>query len=42
MSDKHLLPGRSSFPEPKFDTGAVASLAHAKASRRQFIKGVIA
>lgn len=42
MSDKHLVPGRSSFPEPQFDTGPVVSLAQAKASRRQFIKGVIA
>jgi len=30
------------YPEPRFDGGGVADLARAKASRRQFIKGVIA
>jgi aerobic-type carbon monoxide dehydrogenase small subunit (CoxS/CutS family) len=42
MTDKHS--GRS-FPEPRFDNGAdngVTALASTRASRRQFIKGVIA
>lgn len=30
------------YPEPKFDSGVVNSLTSARASRRQFIKGVIA
>jgi aerobic-type carbon monoxide dehydrogenase small subunit (CoxS/CutS family) len=43
MSDKRV---DGSFPEPKYDTadpaGALDRVASAKASRRQFIKGVIA
>jgi len=31
-----------SWPEPKFDAGPVATVASARATRRQFIKGVIA
>jgi aerobic-type carbon monoxide dehydrogenase small subunit (CoxS/CutS family) len=38
MSDKHETWGK--HPEPRFDTGA--SIADVRASRRQFIKGVIA
>jgi aerobic-type carbon monoxide dehydrogenase small subunit (CoxS/CutS family) len=30
------------YPEPRYDDGGVATLAKAKATRRQFIKGVIA
>ena len=40
MSDKNV-PGR--YSEPRFDTGGgLAEIASAKATRRQFIKGVIA
>lgn len=43
MADKRF---DGSFPEPKYDTGgtsdAVTRIVSAKASRRQFIKGVIA
>jgi len=38
MSDKHETEGK--YPEPRFDTGA--SITDVRASRRQFIKGVIA
>lgn len=31
-----------SYPEPRYDDGGIAGLAGRKASRRQFIKGVIA
>lgn len=41
MSDKHSNTTRGSYPEPKFDD-ASASIASVRASRRQFIKGVIA
>jgi aerobic-type carbon monoxide dehydrogenase small subunit (CoxS/CutS family) len=40
MADKHLMPG--SYPEPQFDNGPLADIVSARASRRQFIKGVIA
>src|SRR5690606_21198483 len=30
------------YPEPRYDDGGIATLAKAKATRRQFIKGVIA
>ena len=40
MSDNKLVKG--SAPEPQYDTGGVAAVVSAKASRRQFIKGVIA
>ena len=49
MSDKNFGKGSDSYPEPKFDRaadsgaeGGVTAMAQAKASRRQFIKGVIA
>ncbi len=42
MSDKNLVTGPESFPEPRFDDGALTQVASTKASRRQFIKGVIA
>ena len=45
MSDKNFGKGTASYPEPQFDSGASdgpAELMSAKASRRQFIKGVIA
>ncbi len=42
MSDKKLTSGDSSYPEPQFDSGPVTDIVSAKASRRQFIKGVIA
>jgi aerobic-type carbon monoxide dehydrogenase small subunit (CoxS/CutS family) len=42
MTDQRFGRGADSFPEPKFDTGGVSDIASAKASRRQFIKGVIA
>jgi len=42
MSDKTLGNGPAAFPEPQFDTGGVKTLAQTRASRRQFIKGVIA
>jgi aerobic-type carbon monoxide dehydrogenase small subunit (CoxS/CutS family) len=38
MSDQHKPP----FPEPRFDSGGTPSVTSLKASRRQFIKGVIA
>jgi len=44
MTDK--LTGRGAFPEPRFDDnggdGGLSGLAASRASRRQFIKGVIA
>jgi len=40
MSDNNLVNRQA--PEPQYDTGGLASVASAKASRRQFIKGVIA
>lgn len=45
MSDNSFGKGPRSYPEPQFDRdgdGGVAKIASAKASRRQFIKGVIA
>jgi aerobic-type carbon monoxide dehydrogenase small subunit (CoxS/CutS family) len=43
MSDKSVISQSGSFPEPQFDTGAITEqVAASKASRRQFIKGVIA
>jgi len=42
MSDKNLVTGSGSFPEPQYDSGALAQVASTKSSRRQFIKGVIA
>jgi aerobic-type carbon monoxide dehydrogenase small subunit (CoxS/CutS family) len=42
MTDQRFGRGADSFPEPKLDTGGVRDVASAKASRRQFIKGVIA
>jgi aerobic-type carbon monoxide dehydrogenase small subunit (CoxS/CutS family) len=42
MSDKNLGAGPAAYPEPQFDSGGIATAAQAKASRRQFIKGVIA
>jgi aerobic-type carbon monoxide dehydrogenase small subunit (CoxS/CutS family) len=40
MTDKDSTQGV--FPEPQFDRGPLADLSSARASRRQFIKGVIA
>jgi aerobic-type carbon monoxide dehydrogenase small subunit (CoxS/CutS family) len=40
MSDKDQMQG--SYPEPQFDDGPLADVTSARASRRQFIKGVIA
>jgi len=40
MSDKYEK-GRETYPEPQYD-GAMTSIAQTRASRRQFIKGVIA
>ena len=42
MSDKHKVTAPGAFPEPQYDSGGITSLAEARASRRQFIKGVIA
>ncbi len=42
MSDKNPVTGPESYPEPRFDDGALTQVASTKASRRQFIKGVIA
>jgi aerobic-type carbon monoxide dehydrogenase small subunit (CoxS/CutS family) len=45
MSDQRRGGGSSGYPEPRLDTGAdgpLAGMVSAKASRRQFIKGVIA
>ncbi len=42
MSDKNLVTGSGPFPEPQYDNGVLAQVASTKASRRQFIKGVIA
>lgn len=43
MSDKHPGDGATSYPEPQYDgDDALAQLTSAKASRRRFIKGVIA
>jgi aerobic-type carbon monoxide dehydrogenase small subunit (CoxS/CutS family) len=42
MSDKIVGSGTRPYPEPQIDDGGVAAIASAKASRRQFIKGVIA
>ena len=41
MSDKHTSEGNGIYPQPKYDTGG-QSVAGVRASRRQFIKGVIA
>jgi aerobic-type carbon monoxide dehydrogenase small subunit (CoxS/CutS family) len=41
MSDKPTNESQGMYPEPKYD-GAETSIAQIKASRRQFIKGVIA
>ena len=41
MSDKPTSESQGMYPEPKYD-GAESSIAQIKASRRQFIKGVIA
>lgn len=41
MSDKPANEGRGMYPEPQYD-GAMATIARTRASRRQFIKGVIA
>jgi aerobic-type carbon monoxide dehydrogenase small subunit (CoxS/CutS family) len=41
MSDNHDKHGRGSYPEPRYDD-TDASIASVRASRRQFIKGVIA
>ena len=41
MTDKHTDEGQGRYPEPKYDD-ADSSLAGVRASRRQFIKGVIA
>jgi aerobic-type carbon monoxide dehydrogenase small subunit (CoxS/CutS family) len=40
MTDKDSKDGI--YPEPQFDRGPIADIASARASRRQFIKGVIA
>lgn len=42
MSDKNPVTGPESYPEPRFDDGALTQVASTRASRRQFIKGVIA
>jgi aerobic-type carbon monoxide dehydrogenase small subunit (CoxS/CutS family) len=42
MSDKDDVNGRVAYPEPQYDGAVVSQVASAKASRRQFIKGVIA
>jgi aerobic-type carbon monoxide dehydrogenase small subunit (CoxS/CutS family) len=43
MSDKTPDTTRlGAYPEPQYDTGPIAALASRAASRRQFIKGVIA
>lgn len=42
MSDKKFTSGENSYPEPRYDSGPLAELSSARASRRQFIKGVIA
>ncbi|WP_428101326.1 (2Fe-2S)-binding protein [Candidatus Rariloculus sp.] len=42
MSDKNLVTGPVLYPEPSYDDGALAQVVSTKASRRQFIKGVIA
>ncbi len=43
MSDKNVISQSASVPEPQYDTGGVVEQAAAsKATRRQFIKGVIA
>lgn len=40
MTDKD--PTQGAYPEPQFDRGPLADVTSARASRRQFIKGVIA
>jgi len=44
MSDKKLVTGSGAYPEPQFDNGdgVLDQVVSSKASRRQFIKGVIA
>jgi aerobic-type carbon monoxide dehydrogenase small subunit (CoxS/CutS family) len=42
MSDKTLTSGTSPYPEPRFDSDPLADIVSSRASRRQFIKGVIA
>lgn len=42
MSDKKLVEGFETYPEPQYDGGAVTQAVSSKATRRQFIKGVIA
>jgi aerobic-type carbon monoxide dehydrogenase small subunit (CoxS/CutS family) len=42
MSDNKHTSGESLLPEPRFDDGPLGDIVSAKASRRQFIKGVIA
>lgn len=42
MSDKNPVTGPESYPEPSYDGGALTQVTSTQASRRQFIKGVIA
>lgn len=42
MSDKNPVTGPESYAQPRYDDGALTQVASTKASRRQFIKGVIA